>query len=171
MKKVFAVIIAIMLFALCGCSGQKTYSLEKVQKAVDDFFDMEYTVPEFNYNEIYGVDSGIEIYIDGYDYDVKFYDLSINVFDKEEEAKAYLEKFKNNEFDYIYTLKRNCGDNYCLTTDNRFEDVMAEMYICQKRNVTISVRAMYDGYGDDIAEKNFNSFIENDIPKFFAELD
>ncbi len=168
MKRVFAVIIAIMLFALCGCSGQKTYSLEEVQKTVDDFFGMEYTVSELNDYEIYGVDSVTEIYINAYDYDVKFDIICINVFDKEKEAKAYLEKFKNNEFRRFHTTKEDCGDNYCLALDYGYCDVGAKMCIYQKHNLTISVWAVY---GDnESVKKILNSFLNDDIPKFFDAL-
>ncbi len=171
MKRIIAIILAAMLLLLCGCSDNQKYSAADVEKAADNFFDIEHTVSKEKVRDFEDI---TEIHINGYNYDVSFEDVFIYVFDSKKDAVTFLEKHKNEEYSGIDSLDN--GDNYCHAFDhNAVTDIMCEIHLYQDNNVVFCASEFFgtsfSKAEEEAREKNFYSFIENDIPKFFDTLD
>ncbi len=178
MKKIFAILLCVLLLMLAGCTNAK-YSLSDVKNALSDYSGVTYETPSDNLMDWYNA-NGAKTIVSAASDDPDFRNMTIFIFKSSDKAEAFFNSYKNEERQDIYL--NDSGENFCYLDDYNYCDAYGETYLYIENNVVFMCEEVYGCWysskeeADEISKENsrqrvaFLDFCKNDLPVIAASL-
>ncbi len=180
MKKIFVIILCVLMLMLAGCSNGK-YSLSDVKNALSAYSGVTNESPSENLINWYNADGAADIIHAASKDDPDFHNMTVFVFKSSGKAENFFNSYKNEERQYIYL--NDSGENFCYLDDYNYCDAYGEIYLYIEDNVVFMCEEVYGCWysSEDEAQQLNNSnakrretyldFCKNDLPKIADSID